>query len=427
MPTDPTTIRNAFLLATAALTACSSGDEAKTAELLAPPRADQGLQLQMRAELAPGVETERCRFFKVERDLYVNRQEVRFTHGSHHVLLYTTPYEDVPSEDRMGNAVDTTGVFECGADGPTAHWEIDGVAGGSQSAHGAPIVQGLPEDVAVVIKQGSILLMNTHYLNASDRPLATDARINLHTVPKERVTKEAGFIFFYNPFIRVPANARAEAREVCPVRSTVQVLNVQSHMHKRGVDFEANVLDAAGAKVGDTLYAGKEWEEVVMKPYAPARTLSPGQMIEYRCGYDNREARVVTQGLKTTDEMCMLLGLYYPRDRQFELCGLSDAWDGRFLGARWIGSGTATGAATAACFMTASTEPNATGDVGFYRCVVDSCPKINGPMSDAARCLATSGLGQCTEACKGDAAACRACVGGKCGGALQALGAASCE
>ncbi len=376
---------------------------------LAPPAAGQGLQVQMLSDLEPAVETERCRFFAVPPGgLYVNRQEVRFTAGSHHVLLFNTPYTSIPTKDRFGTAVDTSGVFDCGAQGPTAHWEVDGVAGGSQTANGAPIVGDLPADTAVKLPAGTVLLMNTHYLNATDKTQHTDARINLYTIPAEQVKQEAGFIFFYNPFIKVPAMGTAVASEVCPVLSDISLVNAQNHMHKRGVGYEANLLDSSGSKL-EELYKGTEWEEVVMRKNTPPKVLKQGQMIQYHCEYKNHEDRVITQGLSTKDEMCMLIGLYYPRNRQFELCGLNGKWEGAFLGARWIGNGTKGGMETLGCIMAAK-DPEEDKGESFYGCVVDSCPKISTEMSNAARCLTVNTTDQ-----------------QKCTPLLGALAAAKCE
>src|SRR3982751_370243 len=109
------------------------------APLLPPPPAGQGVQIKMMSTLEAGLETERCMFYRVPADgLYVNKQQIRYTPGSHHVLLFTTPYTDVPTTTIKGKVLDTSGVFECGENGATGDWEILGAAGGAQSADGPP-------------------------------------------------------------------------------------------------------------------------------------------------------------------------------------------------------------------------------------------------------------------------------------------------
>jgi hypothetical protein len=196
-------------------------------------------------------------------------------------------------------------------------------------------------------------------------------------------------------------------------------------MHKRGVGYLATLTDPQGMPV-DELYRGTEWAEVVMRRNEPPKQLKAGQLIDYKCEYANREDRVVTQGLATTDEMCMFVGLYYPRNRKFELCGLNDQWAGAFVGAQWVGSGSKGGLETVGCFMSAKDSAEDKGE-SFYGCVVDSCPRIAKETSNVARCLATRGFGQCEEACKTSGAACKLCFAPKCQDAFMALAAAKCE
>lgn len=416
------------LAALALLASVGCSDDHSHDDLIAPPPVGQGLQLRMASELAPGVETERCQFFKVPPSGYnIARQDVRFTAGSHHVLLYTTPYTEIPVKDLFGAPVNTAEGqwFDCGPQGPTAHWDVNGVVGGSQNHDGLSLIGDLPPGTALKVPGNTVLLMNTHYINATPKAMATDARINLYTIPDAEVTQEAGILFLYNPFIRVPANGVGKARAVCPIHQDINLVNGQSHMHKRGIKQDTFLLDGQGAVV-DTLYTGSNWEDVPMVKNTPPKLLKAGSAIDYSCQYNNSEARNVMQGLSANDEMCMFIGLYYPRHRQTELCGLNDTWSAAFIGGRWVGNGTKTGPETAACFMTAKPPSQDKGD-SFYGCVVDSCPGISAPMSDAARCLATNGLGQCAAACEQTSEACQACVGQTCGPAVQALASAPCQ
>jgi hypothetical protein len=408
------------------LGACSDdGGPEAGGGILAPPAAREGVQFAMVSTLAPGTETERCRFFKVPPEgYYINRQEVKYTPGSHHVLLFMTPYAEIPTENRQGQPVDTSGVFECGQGGPTFNWTVDGVVGGAQKANAPAIVEGLPDDTAIVVPGGSVLLMNTHYLNASPRPLETQARINLYLKDKAQVAREAGIIFFYNPFIHVPGQTRASARLSCPIRKDITLVNGQSHMHRRGVDYVAYLTDAEGTWI-DELYRTKEWEEVVARQYEPGRALQAGQRIDYRCTYDNKEDRTVLQGLATTDEMCMFVGLYYPRDPQTEFCAADEKAEQRYLGGRWIGTGVSDGPATADCLTRAMTLEN-DSEGSLYGCVVNSCPAVSAPMSESALCLFGAGE-KCEGACKEGQPSCDACLRASCESPLTRLQSTPCN
>ena len=400
---------------------CSS-DSGPTSPLVAPP-VGQGLQIKMTSKLEAGLETERCMFWRVPAEgMAVNRQEIVYTPGSHHVLVFMTPYTEIPTTTLGGKTIDTSGVFDCGENGATGDWEVNGVAGGAQSAHGTPGIDGLPSDTAFKIGGNALLLVNAHYLNASDKELDAEIYINMYTVPPEQVTREAGILFFYNPFISVPSGSAAVAREVCGVNKDITLVNAQSHMHKRGVGYTANLLDATGAQMQE-IYTTTTWEHVVAKQMNPALPLSAGQMIDFRCEYMNNEDHRISQGRTTRDEMCMFVGLYYPKDTKTELCGMTDDWGGRYLAANWIGNGNVGGAATAGCLQAATSATAMPGD--FDACVTNACAAISVPTSSAVRCLASRGLGQCATECGGsDRAACSACVGEKCTPAMTALATA---
>ena len=406
------------------LTAVGCGDD-PPAPVLAPPPAGQGVQITMTSTLEAGLETERCMFYRVPAEgLYVNRQEVRYTPGSHHVLLYKTPYTEIPTTTIKGNTVDTQGVFDCGENGATGDWEILGTAGGAQDANGPPGIDGLPSDTALKLDGNSVLLVNAHYLNAGDNPLDAEIYINLHTVPAAQVTREAGIFFLYDPFISMPGGSTSVAREVCPLSTSVTLVNAQSHMHSRGYGYEAHLLDANGAEVQE-IFTTTSWQAVVAKQMDPPVELSAGQMIDFHCKYRNNEAQTISQGRTTRDEMCMFVGLYYPKDTKTELCSMTNDSSGRYLGANWIGNGVATGAQTAGCLQAATGASAVRGD--FDACVVNACPAISAETSSAARCLASRGLGQCATQCGGtDMAACSACVGQTCTPAMTALAAAVC-
>jgi Copper type II ascorbate-dependent monooxygenase, C-terminal domain len=419
------TIAMVAMVATGMAVGCGSDP---AGPLLPPPRAGEGVQIVMTSTIEAHFETERCMFYRVPADgLYVNREEVRYTPGSHHVLVFKTSYTDIPTTTLLGETVDTAGVFDCGANGATGDWDVVGVAGGAQSADGPPGVDGLPSDTAFKIEGGSLLLINAHYLNAGDKPLDAEIFINLHTIPAAQVTREAGIFFLFNPFIHVPAQSSSQAREVCPLAAGVTLVNAQSHMHARGVDYVADLLDASGTKMQE-LYTNRSWEHVVSKSMEPPLSISAGQMIDFRCSYVNNETHDINRGRTTRDEMCMFIGLYYPKDTKTEVCSMNNDWSGRYLGANWIGSGTATGLQTAGCLQ-AATASGSEVQGAIDACVVKACAGISAETSNAVRCLATRGYGMCAEMCGGaaaDPAACMACSTEKCTPVMTTLAGTAC-
>ncbi len=384
---------------------------------------EEGTQFRMVSTIAPGEEVERCQFFVVPPGgINLNRSRVRYLEGSHHVVLAATSYTSIPTVDRQGKQVDTSGVFDCSS-GPLGSWDVTGIVALAQDPEG-PDTE-MPPGVAIRLPAGSIVLMNTHYLNASSEPLETDARINLYSIPDAEVKTEGGFLLFFNPFIRVPALGASSARMRCPVPSDVNIVSLASHMHRRGVHFSADLVDAEGSPE-ETLFETDQWTDVPTRQWLPGKSLPAGSAVDFRCAYENPESRVVAQGPTTRDEMCGLVGVYYPRDPAFEACssaGLSDP--GR--DATWIGDGDLT------CMQAVACAGAATDEASLYGCIVDSCPASGAPLSALLHCqlgAIRDADAPCGDVCQFGAAPsadCQSCILKTCGSQLAACAAASCE
>jgi hypothetical protein len=369
----------------------------------------------MVSTLAPGQEIERCQLFVAPPEgLYIRGDEVRFTAGSHHVVLFKTPYTEIPTQTLGGASIDGTKVHDC-PDGAGAEWEIRGIVAGSQSTGGDTILGALPEGVAVRIDPGTVLVMNTHYLNASSQVIETDARINLYTIPAEAVKEEASVLFLYNTFIHVPAGGAASARMRCPIEQDISIPRLQSHMHRRGVGFAAHLVHGPGGPA-EEIYSTTHWEEVPAGVFSPPLKVKAGDALDFRCDYANPEAHDVTQGATTNDEMCVLIAPYYPRIPTLDNC----VDESGFPAETWIGSGAATCAETLQCF--------ADGDSfrDRFPCVVNSCAGAATEVSGVLRCQMTKGYGACGEACNGGGD-CATCMSAACATEVTACQAATCN
>lgn len=406
-------------LVAGALAGCSTGaDDGPPGDPGGP--AGASVAYRTTSTLQPGQEIERCQLFQAPPEgLSVRRDEVRFTPGSHHVVLYKTAYTAIPTATERGVAIDPTQPHDCN-DGAFADWRLTGIVAGSQSLDGDTFLGALPEGVALRVEPGAVLVMNTHYLNASPDPLTAEAEVRLHTIPPEAVEVEAGMLFHYNPFIRVTASGASSARMRCAAPSDIAITRLQSHMHSRGVGFEA-FLDRGAGDV-EEIYATTAWEQVPARDMAPPLSVRAGDVLDYRCDYVNPEARDVVQGLTTRDEMCMLIGPYYPRDVRIEAC-LDDQG---FPMEVYVGAGAATCAESLQCLAQARPEEE-DGGSEMFGCVVESCPGAAEALSAVLRCQMTQGRGACAEACGQGGADCDACVQAACAAEVGACAAAGCE
>ena len=306
------------LLASGGLVACRDDSESGPPPedvLLEPPPAGQGVQLRMVTKIEPGAEVEHCQFFRAPAEgLNVNRDEIRFTEGSHHVLLYLTEYTEIPTKNRAGEEVDTSGVFDC-SEGPTGSWDVRNLLGGSQNSSGDPTLH-FPPDVAMKVEPNAVLLMNAHYINPQPEPLEPEVRINLFSIPDDQVKTQGGILFFYNAFIRVDPMGEGLATMSCPLPNDITIGNAQSHMHRRGVGYTATLLAPDASP--ETIYENDAWEGVPVKTWDDGLAVPGGSRIQYACDYQNAEDRQVYQGPRSTDEMCMVFAAAFPSNSKSE-------------------------------------------------------------------------------------------------------------
>ena len=415
------------ILAVLALVAAACGDTTTTSApdmatpggvTLDPPPAGQGTQLKMAFTVGAGVEFERCQFFTLAAGTNINRQQVQYTPGSHHVLVYGTDYKSIPTVDQNGNKLqfDASQPFDC-SDGATALFTVTSILGGSQNDTDKD-VNVLPPGVAIKIPAGGVVLLNAHYINATTQALDAEVRINLFTIPDSAVTTEAGIIFFYNPFIDIGPMSTSSARMSCPITKDITLLNAQSHMHKRGVNYLANLVDKTDTTL-EMLYANKSWGNVPIEQYSGGKMLKAGTSIDFHCDYASSENRTIIQGPTTKDEMCMFIGAYYPRDTNLENCS-APGYD-QDSAATWYGVGKATCGDTVTCVQASKDAAS------YYSCIVNSCTSQGPLVSNLLHCIgrAQAAGGPCAS-CQG--AACTTCLESACGSDLGAcLGAPACN
>lgn len=393
----------------AVLVGCSSSDPEPTASvLLEPPAVGQGVQFGMTTQLEPASEVEHCKFVTAPAEgMYINHDEVRYTSGSHHFLLYLTPYETIPTKRIDGVDVDTSGVFDC-SDGVTNGWNITKLVGGSQNSNGDSMLS-FPDNVAMSVPPGAVLLMNAHYINASPEPKEPEVRINLYTVPEDQVDEEGDMLFWYNLFIKVDGQSTSRATARCAIDQDITITNAQSHMHARGADYAAGRV--VSGSMDTPLYTSTKWENVPVTKFDGGFPVEKDSVIEYWCDYDNPESHTVYQGPKSTDEMCMLIASYYPAHPRTSLCSSDpdDVQRTNYFGAEWVGDGTATCAETLTCLSGAGGSMTEFINT-MSTCVTESDPAVSREMSDSVSCILDSlvkGKNALTE-CEAEFASCGA-------------------
>jgi hypothetical protein len=175
------------------------------------------------------------------------------------------------------------------------------------------IDQVIPDGLAITIPARSLLVLESHYVNATDQTFPGRVDVELDRGDPDALTAELGLHFNVMDDIRIEPGERVRLRGVCPAAPNAQVALLTSHMHGFGEAFEINLVDD---DTGETTplylsenYAHPETVELWREPIA----VGPRQSLEWACTYHNPgDTPVVGGGSAERDEMCIMAAFYWP-------------------------------------------------------------------------------------------------------------------
>ncbi len=382
--------------------ACSSKatDVTPDAKTVAPTVSESPtIHFDMAVTVPAGGEIHKCKYVRApDAESYVVTMAHEYSPGSHHLLVFRT------DKDKLQPGEDATVDCNEGALSPMKH--VRGILYGSQEAKQSGT---LPQGIGLYLKPNEVLLVQAHYLNATAKPIDAKIAVDFKTAPADTIAHRAGVLFFYDPFIYVPARATASASMRCVIPNDIKLLSGFSHTHKRGSTFAAFMDEKSDVLAEKPFYTSKDWEHP--EGLAAPIDVKAGSRIRFNCNYDNtKNDREFYQGQSAEDnEMCLFSGIYYPEmGLQTNLC---------MTGFDRIGVGTATCAEALKCAQSCppgTSSGNAQlGAVGncLQKCVATSCPTATTPLIAQFQCVQKS----CKDACATPgAAACTTCVTEKC-------------
>jgi hypothetical protein len=413
---------------------------------LSLPAKAYAAQYQIGIALEPGEEHEVCAIHAVgPKEIHLNSSEVKMSLGSHHGLLWQTSYTELPEKDRKGNPIELDKVVSCES-AANSLFDVTGIVAGSQGLSNVTADGVLPSNVALTLPANSYVVSNLHLVNVSDNPRDACMKVGLRGLPAGEVEHEAAALFFYDPFIAIEQGESSSARMACPITQQIQLKSGTSHMHKRGVNYHANLLSGnpydKDTKVVTELYKTTQWDAPPDRIWDEPLTIEEGQWIDYQCDYENDGDRDVAQGLETTDEMCMFLGMYWPKNQALSFC--QDPMvksGGASSGGYQIGSGKLDGSAFLACMLTSDFSGGATeGTCGygecknyaarfkFQSCFVEACEAVGRYTRPYLNCFSAHSK-ECSTECEGQSSSCTlTCLNtNHCKAEADALTAAKCN
>jgi len=316
-------------------------------------------------------------------------EAISFSHeyspGSHHFLVIQTDLDAIPT--------DLAGQYDCTFGNEPIMRHARGVLYGAQTPIGH---FPLPSGVGFRFKARQVVILQAHYLNGTDTPIEAVLHFGIDTGNPEDIHQQAGYMFFYDPFIYVPPGGVAASGISCNVPSDINIISASSHYHQRGTGMRV-WMDERGIPADQPFYETHDWQHS-LDFHGPFQ-VPAGSRLRFQCDYANTDTTAVFEGPNAkTSEMCVLGGLYYPK-----LSGSFDNCDSLSV----VGAGTSTCSDLVDCEATC-VDANVDVNNCKEKCVVSGCPRAADLLLQLTACTQQ----QCHDECA--AQHCRECAMAKC-------------
>jgi hypothetical protein len=248
------------------------------------PALTEGFQLEVPAfDIPAGTEVQACYFFNIPgtagADVFVDHYEMAQTTGSHHMNIFrvNTIKALMPSAD--GSPVVNGECFK------SPNWSDWPLVVNSQQD--ALTDWKLPSGVAAKFKAGDLIMLQTHYVNATTQKTPAKAKVLVNfRFPKVAVAHELSTLFTTNQNIRIcPGETDKSFTKTCQFKAQgVHVIAANGHFHSRGKKFEMMPADEQGV-LGPTFYTSTSWDDPPMTRDIDV-TLPTNGGVAWKCTFD---------------------------------------------------------------------------------------------------------------------------------------------
>jgi len=293
----------AVLACTAACTNDTTGGSSEEVldyrvEVPEAPPIEEGIQfVQPDTIIPPGEERMTCWVpeWVPERDYFVTTFEAEQGVGGHHAVALRSAVPREPGD-----------VFDC--------TNIESLAGFR------PLILPDPEDGALLpdgfhvrLRAGSDVVIQSHYINYTDKPMKVADVVRLHWSPNPEEETEAGYLIMNHGNFSIEARSPGNVQMGCtpPFDESVNMLVLFGHMHEMGTDIEVT-RTRDGEE--ETIYEIEHWVEDFrdlppVTRYAPGEAeIQPGDELSLNCSFMNP----LDQRVNFPREMCTAVSYYYP-------------------------------------------------------------------------------------------------------------------
>ncbi len=271
-----------------------------------PVPAAGGLQWVLPDAVIPaGTDSTRCFVDTYDGvDIGVNNIATYQAEGYGHHLLFWTGEVD-PDLYPDGS------VFDCSDPTTMSGWLPLFIVHADRVENGAVVaVADLPDGMATALDEGTRLVIQTHYLNASPDPILVRDVVNFEVVPEDEVEVWAAAWGHGVTDMPVPPGESTITFD-CTWSQDVNLLWTFGHMHQRGTALSLDHTTPTGTT---RLYDVPEWDPEyrdtppLVSWDMPGHPVAAGDVFTTTCSWFNEE----DTELNYPDEMCATAGLAWP-------------------------------------------------------------------------------------------------------------------
>ena len=212
--------------------------------------------------------------------------------GGHHALVYATSMGEPPGTTRLWKDEDQLSA------------RLMGGIGGEGGAN-----VNLPPGIVFRIRKGSYILIQTHYLNSTDKPLVGRSVIDVKLAPMDKSRRVASMMSNTSLAVSLPPHAQTAMDVYCDVQKDLQFLMISNHMHDWGTATVTDYVDPQGMMhvfKNDVTWSGEYALNPVWTKF-PVETpgvVPKGSRMHTHCAWNNN----TDAPIKFPSEMCVFFG-----------------------------------------------------------------------------------------------------------------------
>jgi hypothetical protein len=267
---------------------------------------NNNLEAKLQWQQGPSTEIVDCHVFTLDNadPVEVDRLQVNFPSGSHHVHIYR--HMDTAMEREEDR------VYDCSKGLDWTKWSL--LIGAQTKA----MDWTLPQGVTIPLEPHQQLLAQVHWLNTTDEAITGEVDLDFHTT--EYSEQHLGVVFGVNKRVNVAPASRVRVQDWCQMPEGANLIAMMGHFHERGTEYRVTERQK-GETTGQVIYESPNEAAFEFKTWNPMHKVASGAGFEYGCTFTNSSGSPIGWGPDTkTQEHCNMTAYYAPAEKLSTLC-----------------------------------------------------------------------------------------------------------